>query len=254
MTFKLNIGWGETLTLIYSLIHHMIKLFSPKQITVYDKKIYDAFITIATEEEQKIISKSLLKNKVYFINNSNKIELYRRFFELYVVEWVYEYNWSIILSKKIHSENTKLTSFIKDSFLCLPDWKFILENQAVLVTKDIEKYLEEKNRVEREKYFKKYIWGKRDKKLKQVKERAIEKFDNVMYNLILSLPEETINKLLTDPRITAEGIQIWDTTYWKKDIYKYILTDQKSLLSFYKLFKTWDIESILDYIIQWLKK
>lgn len=232
----------------------MIKLFDSKNVVIYDEALYNAFIKIATEEEQDFINDSLLKDNIYFINNSNKTELYKRFFELYVVEWVYEYKWNAVLSKKVYAKNTQLSSFMKDSFLCFDNWHIALESEATLITKDIEKYLEEKNRIEREKYFKKYISDKREEKLKIKKEQAMKSFDDVICNLVLTLPEETIDKILLDNRITLEWIKIWETMYYKEDIYKNILQNQKSLSSFYKLFKTWDIESILDYITQWLKK
>ena len=232
----------------------MIKLFDSKNVVIYDEAVYNAFIKIATEEEKKLINKSLLKDGIYFINNSNKTELYKKFFESYVVEWVYDYKWDVVLSKKIHVKYTQLSTFMKDTFICFDNWYIALENEATLITKDIEKYLEEKNRAEREKYFKKYISDKRDEKLKLIKQKAMEKFDDVMINLILSLPNETIDKIIWDSRITLDWIRIWEDTYSKDDIYKLILEDQKSLSSFYKLFKTWDIESILDYITQWLKK
>ena len=232
----------------------MIKLFDSKNVVIYDEALYNAFIKIATEEEKKLINKSLLKKGVYFINNSNKIELYKEFFESYIVEWVYEYKWNVVLSKKMHANNARLTTFLKDSFICFHNWEFALESEAKLITKDIEKYLEEKNRVEREKYFKKYISDKREEKLKNVKQKAIEKFDDTMVQLILSLPTETIDKIISDNRISFDWINIGEDMYSKEDIYKFILTDQKSLLSFYKIFNTGDIESILDYIVQWLKK
>jgi len=64
----------------------MIKLFDSKNVVIYDEAVYNAFIKIATEEEKKLINKSLLKDGIYFINNSNKTELYKKFFESYVVE------------------------------------------------------------------------------------------------------------------------------------------------------------------------
>ena len=104
----------------------MIKLFAPKDVVIYDEQLFNAFIKIATEEEKKLINKSLLKDKIYFINNSNKDELYRKYFESYVVEWVYEYNWNAVLSKKQYVKHARLTTFMKDNFLSLEHLNIVL--------------------------------------------------------------------------------------------------------------------------------